>query len=77
MTKYWGKQIFAHWRFSKVGQKQKTEREKEERKLIITMASYAFPKATLVYKGISSVFTDLQNKIDYSTGSNIRKSIKY
>ena len=26
MPKYWGKQIFAHGRFSEVGQKQKTER---------------------------------------------------
>ena len=29
MPKYWGKQIFAHGRFPEVGQKQKTEREKE------------------------------------------------
>ena len=28
MTKYWGKQIFAHGRFLKVGQKQKTERKR-------------------------------------------------
>ena len=33
MPKYWGKQIFAHWRFPEEGQKQKTERnEKKERK---------------------------------------------
>ena len=32
MPKYWGKQIFAHGRFPEVGQKQKTERKKEERK---------------------------------------------
>ena len=41
MTKYWGGNYFAHGRFSKVGQKQKTEkreREKEERKYVITMA---------------------------------------
>ena len=31
MPKYWGKQIFAHGRFPAVGQKQKTEREKERR----------------------------------------------
>ena len=30
MPKYWGKQIFAHWSFPEVGQKQKTERKKEE-----------------------------------------------
>ena len=31
MPKYWGKQIFTHGRFPEVGQKQKTERKKEER----------------------------------------------
>ena len=31
MPKYSGKQIFAHGRFPKVGQKQKTEREKKKR----------------------------------------------
>ena len=40
MAKYWGKQIFTE-----VGQKQKTERgerkKKDDRKLVITMASYA------------------------------------
>ena len=41
MPKYWGKQIFAHWRFPKVGQKQKTEKKEREkdRKLVITMAT--------------------------------------
>ena len=29
MPKYLGKQIFTHGRFPKVGQKQKTERERE------------------------------------------------
>ena len=29
MPKYWGKQIFAHGRFPEVGQKQKTEKKKE------------------------------------------------
>ena len=28
MPKYWGKQIFTHWRFPEVGQKQKTEKRK-------------------------------------------------
>ena len=32
MPKYWGKQIFTHGRFPKVGQKQKTE--KKERKIL-------------------------------------------
>ena len=32
MPKYWGKQIFAHGRFPEVGQKQKTERKRRERK---------------------------------------------
>ena len=32
MPKYWGKQIFRHGRFPEVGQKQKTEREKEREK---------------------------------------------
>ena len=27
MPKYWGKQIFTHWSFPEVGQKQKTERK--------------------------------------------------
>ena len=31
MPKYWGKQISAHGRFSEMGQKQKTEKKKEER----------------------------------------------
>ena len=30
MPKYWGKQIFTHWRFPEVGQKQKTEREEKK-----------------------------------------------
>ena len=29
MPKYWGKQIFTHGRFLKVGQKQKTEKERK------------------------------------------------
>ena len=33
MPKYWGKQIFAHGRFPEVGQKQKTEREREKERL--------------------------------------------
>ena len=33
MPKYWEKQIFTHWRFPEVGQKQKTERERKEEKL--------------------------------------------
>ena len=28
MPKYWGTQIFTHWSFPEVGQKQKTERER-------------------------------------------------
>ena len=39
MPKYWVKNYFTHERFSEVGQKQKTEKErKKERKLVITMA---------------------------------------
>ena len=30
--KYWGKQIFAHGRFPEVGQKQKMEAKKREKK---------------------------------------------
>ena len=45
MPKYWVKKYFAHGRFPKVGQKQKTEKKrrkkKEERTMVITMASYA------------------------------------
>ena len=39
MAKYWGKQIFTHGSFPEVGQKQKTERERErkkDQKLVIT-----------------------------------------
>ena len=32
MPKYWGKQILAHGSFPEVGQKQKTEKKKRERK---------------------------------------------
>ena len=32
MPKYWGKQIFTHGRFLEVGEKQKTERERERKK---------------------------------------------
>ena len=32
MPKYWGKQIFTHWRFPEVGEKQKTERKERERR---------------------------------------------
>ena len=32
MPKYWGKQIFSLGSFPKVGQKQKTEKKKEERR---------------------------------------------
>ena len=49
MPKYWGKQIFSLGRFPVVGQKQKTEkkerkRKKEDRKYVITMASYALQR---------------------------------
>ena len=32
MPKYWVKNYFAHWRFPKVGQKQKTEGEGEKKR---------------------------------------------
>ena len=32
MPKYWGKQIFAHGRFSEVGQKQNTEKKRKKKK---------------------------------------------
>ena len=32
MPKYWGKQIFTHGSFPGVGQKQKTEEKKEEKR---------------------------------------------
>ena len=44
MPKYWGKQIFSLGRFPEVGQKQRTEKERKrqkDKKLVITMASYA------------------------------------
>ena len=41
MLKYWGKQNFSPGSLPEVGQKQKTEKEKEERKLVIAMAYYA------------------------------------
>ena len=44
MPKYWGKQIFSLRSFPEMGQKQKTEREKERSErdwtMVITMASY-------------------------------------
>ena len=49
MPKYWGKQIFTHGRFPKVGHKQKTvrkEREREERKLVLTMAKLCMAHAS-------------------------------
>ena len=48
MPKYWVKNYFAHWRFPKVGQKQKTERKKKEkkRKLVITMAKLRMAHAS-------------------------------
>ena len=51
MPKYWGKQIFAHGRFPKVGQKQKTEKKKKredrkDRKLVITMAKLRMAHAS-------------------------------
>ena len=33
MPKYWVKNYFAHGRFPEVGQKQKTEKKKKERRL--------------------------------------------
>ena len=48
MPKYWGKNYFAHGSFPEVGQKQKTEKKKKERKsdrkLVITIASYALQR---------------------------------
>ena len=46
MPKYWGKQIFAHGRFPEVGQKQKTEKKREDRKLVITMAKLCMAHAS-------------------------------
>ena len=52
MPKYWGKQIFTHGRFPKVGQKQKTERKEKERKnkkdrtIVITMAKLRMAHAS-------------------------------
>ena len=46
MPKYWGKQIFTHRSFPEVGQKQKTEKERkeEDRKWVITVASYTLQR---------------------------------
>ena len=33
MPKYWGKQIFTHGSFPEVGQKQKTEGKKQQKRL--------------------------------------------
>ena len=49
MPKYWVKNYFTHGRFPEVGQKQKTEkreREKEERKLVKTMAKLRMAHAS-------------------------------
>ena len=32
MPKYWGKQVFTHGRFPKVGQKQKAEKREKKKK---------------------------------------------
>ena len=37
MPKYWGKQIFSFGSFPEVGQKQKTQREKEERRVKVSV----------------------------------------
>ena len=49
MPKYWVKRYFTHWRFPKVGQKQKTEKKKkkEERKLVKTMAKLRMAHASM------------------------------
>ena len=45
MPKYWGKQIFSLGRIPEVGAKDgKDKREKKDRKLVITMASYALQR---------------------------------
>ena len=47
MPKCLGKQIFAHKRFPEVGQKQKTEKKKKEkRKFVITMAKLCMANAS-------------------------------
>ena len=50
MPKYWGKQIFAHGRFPEVGQKQKTEKKREDRKLVITTAKLCMAHASRLGK---------------------------
>ena len=40
MSKYWGKQIFAHGRFPEVGQKQKTEKKRESEKERLNNGNY-------------------------------------
>ena len=44
MSKYWGKQFFSLGSFPEVGQKQKTEKKREERTMVITMASNALQR---------------------------------
>ena len=45
MPKYWGKQIISLGSYPEVGQKKKTEKKKKrDRKLVITMASYALQR---------------------------------
>ena len=49
MPKYWGKQIFAHRSFPEVGEKQKTERERKNRRdrtMVITMAKLCMAHAS-------------------------------
>ena len=47
MPKYWVKNYFTHGRFPEVGQKQKTEKERErDRKLVKTMAKLRMAHAS-------------------------------
>ena len=50
MPKYWGKQIFTHGRFPKLGPNQKTEGEKKKRNTPGTAGGPGGPDRTLAVK---------------------------
>ena len=47
MPKYWGKNIFAHGSFPKVGQKQKKEKKKKKKK--VGILSYILHPKHILY----------------------------
>ena len=51
MPKYWGKQIFSHGCFPKVGQKQKTEKERKKERLKVGNKNGQLRIAMAIFQG--------------------------